>query len=421
MKLRLRRTKRRRAARGPSYPIRPRSFVASLGVHGIIIALLVLVPSARVTQRRPIYTELIEPEAEKIVWRNLREPLPHVSAPEKIGTSDQPRGVQFSKRVLIATSPQARSETQFIWQPVPKIEIRQDLPLPNLVSRVNLPAPPPPEEPKTPPPEAQPNPARPAKTFVPPTRTPSPTPPPAQVAIPDAPAPSVAVALPTATVVSAAKSLVPRPPRPVTNIVPPSPTSRPAPVASPVAIPDAPAPSMAVSNVPSAAVLNAANSVVPLPPRPAKAFGSRLPEPSGSAPASSPVAIPDAPVAISALAATVIGSAKGVALPPPPPPSPGNGTAELAIASLHPAERTGPLPGGARPGQFSAAPTTGATSTGEVSGIAVPNLTLRDATPSGTGVTRPDPSVSRPDQTRTIREEPPKAAGAMPPRTILYS
>jgi hypothetical protein len=80
------------------------------------------------------------------------------------------------------------------------------------------------------------------------------------------------------------------------------------------------------------------------------------------------------------------------------------------------------LPDGARPGQFSAAPATGATSTGEVSGITVPNLTLRDATPSGTGVIRADPNVSRPDQTRTIRDEPLKSATVgLAPRTILYS
>jgi hypothetical protein len=429
MKVKLHPERRRRKREGISYPIRPRSFVASIGVHGAVLALLVLVPSARVAPRRPIYTELIEPQAEKIVWRNLREPLPHVSAPEKVGLSEQPRGVKLSSRVVVATSPQARSETQFIWQPVPKIEIRQDLPLPNLVSRVNLPAPPPPlpAEAKSPPPEAQPKPPRPAKAFVPPSRTPSPAPPPAQVALPDAPAPSVAIAPPSATVLSAAKSLVPLPPRPVKTFVPPSPTSRPAPAPSPVALPDAPAPSVAVSNVPNTAVLNAANSVVPLPPRPAKAFvpPSRT---SGAAPASSPVALPDAPapsVAVSALAATAVtGAAKGVTLAPPPapPPSPGNGTADLAIASIRPAERAGPVPDGARPGQFSAAPAVGPAATGDVSGITVPNLTLRDSSVAGASVTRPDPAVSRPDQTRTLREEPRKvAAGGLAPRTILYS
>src|ERR1700683_1311930 len=108
MKVKLHPERRRRKREVISYPIRPRSFVASIGVHGAVLALLVLVPSARVAPRRPIYTELIEPQAEKIVWRNLREPLPHVSAPEKVGLSEQPRGVKLSSRVVVATSPQAR-------------------------------------------------------------------------------------------------------------------------------------------------------------------------------------------------------------------------------------------------------------------------------------------------------------------------
>ena len=39
---------------------------------------------------------------------------------------------------IIATAPKPKSVKQFIWQPVPKVEIHQDLPAPNLIARAAM-------------------------------------------------------------------------------------------------------------------------------------------------------------------------------------------------------------------------------------------------------------------------------------------
>lgn len=62
-----------------------------------------------------------------------------------------------------------------------------------------------------------------------------------------------------------------------------------------------------------------------------------------------------------------------------PVPNVGNANADLAIATLHPAERPDrSVPEGERPARFAEAPVKGPLSTGEASGISVPNLTLRE-------------------------------------------
>jgi len=74
----------------------------------------------------------------------------------------------------------------------------------------------------------------------------------------------------------------------------------------------------------------------------------------------------------------------GIAPPPNAPPGPvttaGNAKVDIAIAGLHPADKlNGPLPNGARPGEFSKAPIVGETATGEVKGgLSVPDLSIRE-------------------------------------------
>jgi hypothetical protein len=406
MKLRFRWNSSRRKLEGPAYPIRPRSFVASLFFHGAVIALALFGPSLPVSTPRPIYTELIHPLEDKIVWRDFREKLPDVASATK---SPTPRGDQISRRTVVANSPRAKSATQFIWQPVPKIEIQQDLPLPNLVSRMVLPAPPA-EEAKPP---------RPTKAFIPPSRTATPSPAPVPVLDPQAPA--IPVAPP---VLSAAKAL-PLPPKPTRAFVPPSrtpDTSSPAPI--PLLDPQAPLIPLAAPSAPS--VLSTAKAL-PLPPRPTKAFVPPSRSSNSSATAGQvPILDPQAPSinASSASAPSAPGAfsaGKGSALPAlpgAPPPSSGNATADIAIASLHPADHAALPPGGARPGQFSEAPTKGAADAGDVNGVSVPNLAVRDPNPNGADIGRRDTSPS-------VREPPKKpvdsAMPALAPRTILYA
>ena len=100
---------------------------------------------------KPIYDELIKPEEKKIIWyAPPKKELPDVSAQQRIGTFPTPRAPVKSAIAIIATAPKPKSVKQFIWQPVPKVEIHQDLPAPNLIARaaMAIPAPPPPPIPK---------------------------------------------------------------------------------------------------------------------------------------------------------------------------------------------------------------------------------------------------------------------------------
>ena len=74
---------------------------------------------------------------------------------------------------------------------------------------------------------------------------------------------------------------------------------------------------------------------------------------------------------------------KNIDIPNAPvsPPPPGNGNADLAAASLRPGASQA-VPQGVRPGQFAEAPDKGPISTGEVTGVRVPNLTIRDPDPA---------------------------------------
>lgn len=132
------------------YRIRPKSFIFSVAFHCSVIAALIFLPAYTNTEpKKPIYDELIRPEEHKIVWYNFRkEPLPDVDAAKRIGTFPKPRGRELSRDAIIAMAPKAKSSKQFIWQPIPKIEIRHDIPAPNVVARINVSVVAPPPEPK---------------------------------------------------------------------------------------------------------------------------------------------------------------------------------------------------------------------------------------------------------------------------------
>src|SRR5579862_2202533 len=129
------------------YRIRPRSFAASVVLHALAALGLVLIHSQTPVSSRPIYDEVIRPDEHKIVWYDYRKPkLPDVDATQRIGTFPKPRGQELSRDVVIATAPKAESIRQLIWLPVPKVQIKQDLSMPNLIARAAtaIPAPPPP-------------------------------------------------------------------------------------------------------------------------------------------------------------------------------------------------------------------------------------------------------------------------------------
>ena len=284
-----------------------------------VLGLALLGPQSSVS-RRPIYEDVIAPQEHKIVWYDFRKPvIPDVDAPQRIGTFPKPRGQELSREAIIAAAPKPKSTKQFIWVPVPKIQIQQDVLLPNLIARAAtaIPAPPPPPEPK-----------KPEKP---------------QVEGRPAPQPNLSAQQPKGDVNRAepavAKAVeVPKPPK---AFIPPPPSKREARLTVPVQTAEIPAP--------DASLLGPAN------------VKNVLPEGLGAAALS-----------------------KGIAPPPTAPPgavtSPGNAKVDVAVASLHPAEKlSGPLPEGGRAGEFSKAPIVGAAATGEVKGaLSVPDLSIRE-------------------------------------------
>lgn len=205
---------RLRFEKAPGYPMRPRSFAASLGVHSAIVMLLVSVSSL---QPQEIITreEVFRPQNHKIVFYDFRRKPPEVRPLKKVGKATAPLGAEVSKKTIVATSPKALSKEQLIWTPTPKIELPHDLPLPNLIASVKTA--PPPEEPK-PVPEALPAPKPPPRAFVPPAPHPKlPLPAPVVLPSPDLPDVSLAsaISLPKASTASILSRLVAAAPAPL--------------------------------------------------------------------------------------------------------------------------------------------------------------------------------------------------------------
>ena len=128
-----------RSALARGYRIHPTSFILSIVFHVVAVSGLLLLPhveSQDQAHKKPIYDELIKPEEKKIVWYSPpKKKLPDVSAQQRIGTFPTPRAPLKSPTAIIATAPKPKSVKQFIWQRIPKVEIRQDLPAPNLISQ----------------------------------------------------------------------------------------------------------------------------------------------------------------------------------------------------------------------------------------------------------------------------------------------
>jgi TonB-like protein len=301
------------------YQFRPVSFFASVGVHTFVILALGMIPSYQdePVSKRPIYDELIKPNERRIVYYAYKRTLPDVTATERVGTFPKPRGREFSKDAIIATAPKAKSAQQIIWRPVPKIEIKRDLPAPNLIMRmaaaIPAPAPPPPEK----------------KIDKPNIEAPR-----AVEANLSPPEPKGDPNKAQEETVKAVEI-----PKPRKTFVAPAPSKQEPRLAVPVQLAELP--------VPDASITGASTARMALPDGiGTAAFSKGAPPP------------PDAP--------------------PGPETTAGNGKTDVAVASLHPG--TGPVPNGERSGAFSRAPDVGEPATGEVSGngLKVPNLTIHE-------------------------------------------
>lgn len=305
------------------YRVRPTSFIFSILFHVAVVAGLVLlpqIPGAHHEQalERPIYEELIKPEEKKVVWYSPpKEKLADVSAERRIGTFPLPRAPQKAEVAIIATAPRPQSVKQFIWQPVPKIQLRQDLPAPNLIARAAM-------------------------------AIPAPPPPPRQFKLIDkpkaqgvkSPVPNISLPAPNGDVSKAAR-LDMRPVEILTTktFVAPPPSERPSRAVIPVQTSNLPLPDVNITGT--------------------VAERGLLPEGIGA-----PSLENGAPPPPNA--------------PPGPANQAGNGKVDIAVVGLHPSDK-GQVPDGSRPGRFAQAPNVGELATGEVKGgFGVPNLTIRE-------------------------------------------
>lgn len=307
---------------GRGYRIQPTSFVFSIAFHVVVVTGLLMLPrgnSSDQAHNKPIYEQLIQPEEKKIVWYTPpKKQLPDVSAQQRIGTFPQPRAPRKSSVAIIATAPKPKSVKQFIWQPVPKIQIHQDVPAPNLIARAAMAIPAPPPPPKFKPPKI---PAPVAKGV-------------------KAPIPNISLPAPNGDLSKAAQVNT----QPVVIFkpkffVPPPPSEHPH-LVIPVQTADVPLPNANITG--TATVQSALPEGIGAP-----TFSDGAPPPPSNA-------------------------------PPGPADQAGNGKVDIAVVGLHPSDK-GAIPNGARPGQFAQAPTVGEVATGEVKGgFGVPNLTIHN-------------------------------------------
>jgi TonB family protein len=120
-------------------------------------------------EAKSLYAQAIAPHASKLIWYSFREKLPAVSPPEPRHSTEPPRAEFKYPQEIVAGSPKAPRARQFIWQPAPQVELKQDLESPNLLA-VHVPKPPPLEKPKlfVPPPAPQPAPQETPEIAAPP-------------------------------------------------------------------------------------------------------------------------------------------------------------------------------------------------------------------------------------------------------------
>ena len=379
-----------------SYPLRGRSFVLSLCVHAAVVFLLASIKTQPVPSRRPIYDEFVKPESSKIIFYDFRKKAPDVSPVKKVGTSPRPTGEEISKQTAIATSPNPKSKEQFVYIAEPKIELRQDTPLPNLVQKIETSLPKLPAPPKEKP-----------RAFVPPPLDRSPKIPSA-VPLVDTPAPAAAGRPdPKVPTLAAQVPVLPGPPKekPRAFVPPPVDHTPKLPIAVPLV--DTPAPSAAGRPDPKLPTLATQVPVLPGPPKEKpRAFVPPPADRSAKVPTAVPLVDTPAPSGVGRVDPTpslIAGRLPSLPnpAPPAPNPSPGNARADVAVASLHPSETVkNELPAGDRPAEFSRAPEKGKASSGDLAAasVTVPNLTVRsDKTPP---------------------ERPPIAAGG---KTIIYA
>jgi TonB family protein len=115
---------------------KPLSFLASAGLHGVVLSWMVLGPPLPGSEppRRSLYDQEIRPNEKKIVWYTMKEKLPDISPSDKAEDPRPPRAKELAKQTMVSGEKDDEGATQRIWMPAPEVELPKPLPLPNVVA-----------------------------------------------------------------------------------------------------------------------------------------------------------------------------------------------------------------------------------------------------------------------------------------------
>jgi TonB family protein len=123
----------------------------SFALHAAALAYVTMPPNRQAPPPATAYDRFIKPNEKKLVWYRFKDKLPE-SKPEEKSKGPAKAAVKAGRQNLVVRG--GKKADQMIWQPLPKVEVPQQAPSPNLIA-MRLPLPPPPRE-------------RTAKLFVPP-------------------------------------------------------------------------------------------------------------------------------------------------------------------------------------------------------------------------------------------------------------
>lgn len=364
------------------YQPRPWSFLFSALGHGLVLFLVAAGPHPAPVVRRPIYDSLIRPNEKKIIWYGK---LPRITPRNRISDAPKPRGKVKSDSVTIAMSPKPVSSRQIILQAAPQIKLEQDLRAPNLLALSTQPhLPPAPRRPKA---------------FVPPPARSRPKRTEDALIQPEQIATSIVPNLTDSLSPLRQKKAFVAPPRQPKLPIPQS-----------VILEGPPDLAAGTSSVPSGAA-----GLTPRMKAPVRTFTP--PSRGGRSLAQGP-------------------GGGGYSLESPPE-LPAGANLNTAIVGLNPADQLkGLLPEGARPAQFSAAPTVGEAATGDLSGsggISAPDVFVRQGKkPNGSPANPANPGSGAlearlvlyedtiPDAIRPTLSAPLRPASRTIPRSVEY-
>jgi hypothetical protein len=117
--------------------LHPLAFLASIGVHACGIALVVLIGAIPTSHPVALDAVILPPKNEKLIWYVTKDRLPAVTS--EALHAGKPK-IEFKRAGQAMKAEGPKPGKQLIWQPAPKIQLEQEVPLPNLLAFVPKPA-----------------------------------------------------------------------------------------------------------------------------------------------------------------------------------------------------------------------------------------------------------------------------------------